>query len=1056
MVVVGGATAVAGLVLGASLVFGPRVVKPRSTGIQGDITAPGVGTPGDNSTLGANIRGFNYNTIEVDSDGQVRGYKLRADRMDLERLGITKLTNPRVEIRLGWQRAITITADHANMLMEDSKPRAGEFKGNVVVSLAQAPDGTKLILDPKDPGHAQFIQQRIFVDDDTNFSIEDDTIQTTGPVHATSPQVDFYGIGLRLAYNTQLKRIEQLLITEGRYLIVNPEANAPGFATKNKDADAGQSNDVPSTDPQPPPPPSQFYAADFVGDVIVRQGNEAQLGGDTLTIDFSLGTEAVRLQPIELESATSDGRLPRWIPDGQLAQAVQTDADNMSLAPLPALVIPPANASRTMLQHNPARDIIVLWKEKLQVYPHGEKPPSLINDKDVRLSLAGDNAYAQTTKNGQLERLETGRLEHLLAAQRTTAFPRPGRDARIVSQALGGEITGKQFILQEQEANATVLGPGQLTYIDPDSGKKLTLDFAERLDLELYTAHADAQPTPTLSDSESLGNARAFSKILGVKTATFDGGVTARHPDFDLDADKLTIAFTEPDDVRDINNDPRSINASGNVTVLARGDAEDERFDITAQLLTIDLKLDKQGELFASNIRAVDQVKVSRPGSFLHCDRVAVELTPPADTPTLSDSDVTGTDATDRFAQVRNILAVGSVRAELDYDDRRIDLVADQLLADVDRDRLTLSANTDKQLAEVFDIGKAQKITGKLIVMDDQAEVLDIQGPGSLATRLADPNKPDATLEDAFLAIAWDKAMRFNNVTGLAEFGGNVRSESRRSTESSDLTCDQLTLQFSPDYEHNPQRLIDDDGKAEHQRQVRSAVAAGSVKFTAAAWDPIEPDNIRNRMLLEGPKLVFTNKPAIEIGQHPIETLRVVGKGVMLLEDYREPGETQANNEVNMSGRGATLFTWGDSMLLNARSNTARLIDNVHMVHKPKDAKGNQTDTVTLHGDKLVADLIDTGGLGVWLSEDAPDAQVSVITVDGRVQLKQSSRVMTSDLLRYEAQANKVVLWSNDGKDVLIEDRERDTTTQAKRVTWDLTKDRVTLDKIRGGAEAIE
>ncbi|MEM9111310.1 MAG: hypothetical protein AAGC72_14950, partial [Planctomycetota bacterium] len=104
-VVVGGATAVAGLVLGASIVLGPPAAQSNTPNLPSNIAAPGVSNPTDNpDNTPITIRAFDYSTFELDSDGQLRGMRLRATRTNLKPQGITELIKPHAEIRLGPQR----------------------------------------------------------------------------------------------------------------------------------------------------------------------------------------------------------------------------------------------------------------------------------------------------------------------------------------------------------------------------------------------------------------------------------------------------------------------------------------------------------------------------------------------------------------------------------------------------------------------------------------------------------------------------------------------------------------------------------------------------------------------------------------------------------------------------------------------------------------------------------------------------------------------------------------------------------------------------------------
>ncbi len=1102
LVVVGGATAVAGLVLGASIVFGPPAVTGGGNGVQGNVDAPGIKAPGEQGQVGANVRGFNYEFFDSNDKGEVRRGRLRARVANFKPLGITELIEPIADIYLNPRQAITITADKADMEGEDKRVRAGEFTGNVVVTLFEAPEGVELIIDPNNADHERFIRQRIYIDEATTFSVEESLINTRGPVHVTSPQVDFYGIGLRLTYNTQRERIEQLVVNEGRYLLYNPDAESSSFNGPRSGDDEQRSDEAPGTDDEQPvePGPSQYYTAQFVGQVLVRDGLASELGGDKLTIAFSLGTEAISPPPITPDNAAG---LPSLLltPGARLAQADNTTADPTTIgsdAPLPpAVVIPPINRARSLFSHDPERDLAVTWTDELRVTPLAEKPEQLADDEDAHITLAGEDAYAQTTDDGgETSRIEMARLEYLLSEERTTAWPHDDRLIRITSAALGGEITAQRLTVNQKAGNATLFGPGELTAVSRKDKKPLTVTWTNQLYLELFIEDKNNAPTPTLSDSETSGPARSQTEVLGIKTATFSGGVTTTHPDFNLTASdtpaivvgadpidgRLTLAFdlAEPDEDGKRESRPASINASGRVYVKARGDDPDEVFDITADRLTVELEPVSGDDPYASVIRAAGNVEIKQPRLDMTCQHVSIELNEPkADT---ERSEAPGTAQQDLYAQVRMITANGDVEGYLDDDKRprRIQFVADTLVADVERDRLTLAAKSKRHPAEVINIDLEEepgqtresisgRITGQLIAMDNRAEVLDIQRAGSLTTRVDDPDNPDATLEDSFLSVSWTESMRFNNVTGEAEFVGEVRSESRRSADASEMTCDKLAMLFSPDYKHDPARLIEDDGEDAHDRQIRSATASGNVSFLAYTWAD-DPSKLSNRLQLYGPRVVFTNRPAMQIGEAPVETVVVEGEGRMVLEDYRPPPEERDDTENDgvraaMTGRGISEFTWKDRMVLDALENNATLLDRIEMTHIPKDEDGRAGQTVLLDCDKLVADMANTGGLSVWLSDDAPDAQVQRIAADGSVVLEQKGlRKVYSDHLTYTAGVDEqtgeptqlVDLWSDNNQLITIEDIKAGDTSQFLTLRWDLITDTTEVKDLRGGTKPLD
>ena len=53
--------------------------------------------------------------------------------------------------------------------------------------------------------------------------------------------------------------------------------------------------------------------------------------------------------------------------------------------------------------------------------------------------------------------------------------------------------------------------------------------------------------------------------------------------------------------------------------------------------------------------------------------------------------------------------------------------------------------------------------------------------------------------------------------------------------------------------------------------------------------------------------------------------------------------------------------------------------------------------------------------------------------------------------MSFDGEKNLVTLTAEGDRDVVIQDLERDTATRTNKVTWDLVKDRIEIDKLRGG-----
>ncbi|MFI4861799.1 MAG: hypothetical protein ACIAXF_14095, partial [Phycisphaerales bacterium JB063] len=914
-------------------------------------------------------------------------------------------------------------------------------------------------------------------------------VRSNAPVHVTSAQADFYGIGLVLKYNTARERIEQLVVREGRYLMFNPDAPKRDAAENTEPETDNSADETNTSDDEPATPagPSQYYLATFFDDIVVRDTDRALLEGDELSIRFSLGQEAIEPEPVRpAENPDSTGNTTGFAPLAPPIPGMRIAlADNTALPPLPPpfnpALVPQANHDRSLYTAAPHEGVTITWTGALRLEPLNEQPEELADDKDIAIALQGEHAYAQSMRDGKTHRIEGTSLRYLLASQQVFAQGNEARPITIISTD-AGTLTGGELVVDIAQGTATILGPGTLTQNPDDDGKQLTLAWTDRVDLELFLKEPDA-PTDPADDRGISGQ----SQIAGIRSATFVGTVTADHPDFDLAGEQLAIAFMRPDPEAGIKNDPTQIQATGDVTVRAQGDAPDEQFAISTESLAITLGLDTDGEVYAQSMRALASVVITRPGSRLTCHRVDVAFAPPSETQTPeSEDDAAESDDSQpnaRYAQVQQIVAVGDVRAEIEEQGNTINLAADHLLADVDADRLTLYATEEGALAEVIDVNEDRFLRGRHIVMDDQAQVVRVEGPGTLAARMEDPDNPGNP--QANMTIDWQRAMRFNNATGKAEFHGQVNAASRRTADTTDMSCGDLEVWFTldPDApadadnenaletdENAPAAPTHDDAEVDlaHAidatgRDIRRAVARGDVRFVAATRAAEQPDKPHSRVTITGPELVFTNDALDERGNDlttPVETVVVNGAGTMLIADYTpdddEEGEDRTadaagdEDPIAFTGKGQTAFLWQERMELDARANTAAFAGDAIMLHDPTPDNQSNDDFVRLDCQQLIADMHDTGGLSVWMSDDAPAPEISVVTAQGPLRIQRAGMEITGDHLRYEGALERVEIWADENRDVLIQEADSPAPTRAARVVWDLANNRIETHGLRG------
>ncbi len=184
------------------------------------------------------------------------------------------------------------------------------------------------------------------------------------------------------------------------------------------------------------------------------------------------------------------------------------------------------------------------------------------------------------------------------------------------------------------------------------------------------------------------------------------------------------------------------------------------------------------------------------------------------------------------------------------------------------------------------------------------------------------------------------------------------------------------------------------------------------------------------------------------------EQVQVIGKGRMFIEDRRPASpqaegqaEAQAKSEapankpalgVHFGGRGQTLFLWSKLLTLDAAKNDVHMKGTVQMVHRPA---GAQT-VVQLDSQRLFADLKDTGGLGRWMDQQAPQADVQLIRADDTVRVVNGNRTVHADHLQYTEADQLVRLWADDNHMVRIERSDQPTGFSFKAGTWNLRTDK--------------
>jgi hypothetical protein len=238
--------------------------------------------------------------------------------------------------------------------------------------------------------------------------------------------------------------------------------------------------------------------------------------------------------------------------------------------------------------------------------------------------------------------------------------------------------------------------------------------------------------------------------------------------------------------------------------------------------------------------------------------------------------------------------------------------------------------------------------------------------------------------------------------------------------------------------------------------------ARDDVIFTATSRETNDRGQPHTRLRLEGQTLRFLRQR---------DRVLVPGDGRMLIEDHRpdeaatQPAETQqaegedqpAENAggdeagVDFAGRGETLFVWDGQLTLDAAKSDMLIQRDVWMVHRPS----GPSPQVTLDCERLLADMSEAGGMGIWLSDQAPDTELQQVQADRNVRLQRAGRTIEADHLKYTASDRRVQFWSGGDRAVLMSQDDQPTAMRARRVQWFLRSNTFEASGVQGGSAPI-
>jgi hypothetical protein len=329
------------------------------------------------------------------------------------------------------------------------------------------------------------------------------------------------------------------------------------------------------------------------------------------------------------------------------------------------------------------------------------------------------------------------------------------------------------------------------------------------------------------------------------------------------------------------------------------------------------------------------------------------------------------------------------------------------------------------------------------------------------------------SLEPAKVHVSWQDNMHYNHQIRQAQFLGSVLLTAQRTQGATTVKGDDITVLFSKFVDHPTASSayetpnlpsVNDDGLIETKslkggRQIRMVNIKGHAEFLEESWAPapvaitgsVTDQSTTNaqkstedkaqpargplltRLRLAGETMVFDAVP---------ETITIPGPGTLLHEDHRPKSSASNKEDVQFTGRGQTLFRWKDQFLLDIAHNDMIMKDYVQMLHIPADsANGIQLDCRT-----FLADMESTGGLGTWLSGDAPTPDLKVVQASRDVRITADNRQITTDRATYINNVRKVKLQADENNLTRIT-TQAGTSVGVELIIWELDTNRFYIAK---------
>jgi lipopolysaccharide export system protein LptA len=941
---------------------------------------------------------------------------------------------------------------------QGNEPESGRFEGGVLVRIYEpAPNGQPRTIDLE----ADRPSVLVFTPGALSFDLPKAEVSTRDRVEVSTADVEFAATGMLANLNQVEGRLESAEFDRGGEIrmvtdrsgpraatsAVEPMADAapaePGAGTGAEDAASGAEPGagvagppVAATDAGPAEPADRragretLYRAVFTGQVRLKQDQRA-LAADALeiwarTVDNRLPAGAIA--PVRLRSgeerseAAGGGAAAAPAPPADESPALPSpvpsrDEDGVERATAAASIAASGGGVPSSLAPDRREtDLVLTWTGPLAIRPLAAAPAELSDGNDVALRFTADRAGAVTFSDegagvsGRCAWIGYG------ATTRDLVLSSPGPTALSLTTRDGKRAVAGRFQTNLGTGVSHIPGGG----VFEDGERRIT--WSDQADL-LFAA-GDA------------GASRAAAGTL--LEASFTGTVVARDRQSSISGDFLRAVLT-----------PTTPKASVLTRLIVDGNAvaaggEDERRGgrtgrIAADRLDLGLRPSPDGRESVPSVLSAEGSVAVRSGAMSFTARsLQAGLDRDANDP--------------RKVVVTDLSAEGPV-AFMDGE-RGVSAGADALRADAQRQTATLTGTA------AFVQAGLGRISGPRIDLDGVRRTVDVPAAGTFH-RAADPKARRTDRGRAFageVKATWTGSMHADDAAGTIECRGEVSAISGEGTATVDvLHGERLRIALTPGSADRQPSDPEAAGRQEPERRLLRAEVYGASEALPATGGGAAM--AERRRYVTGPgegERRLEQFLRVSGGQiiYDAETQRVTvpGRGeaaVYAGERTGEPRRGGATPDV----RGASLFTWLGDMGMDLSSGVLTMRRSVTLYHRPlNDDPATRIECewleATLRGtgvDTAVAAAGAEAGAATTAEglASARGAQLVKAMARGAVYVESGPRKLIADLLSYDAVEGTSEASAAANNRISIFDDTRGTSVTARRMFWDMVRDRI-------------